>query len=480
MKILLLINDLYRKNSGGGELVYKNIIKNSPNIEFFYFRTSNIKNIDVPKNCHQIKLKNWRKFTLDSKNFNDFSFNYQKSIAANFAYSVSNLEFDFIELPDWNCFGSYLKEELNKYNVKYKKLILALHGNISDTLRFNDINKSTLEKIKFLEINQIQAVDHIYGISYDYIKYWENKIQKKIHFFDPLQFLNLNQVFNNIEKKDSEKNKVAKPNIINIGRFEKRKGHEIFIDTLNYLDQNIYDKTFIIGSGSKKYSVYLENIIKDRSLNTKVLRDKTNLEILDILNQNAVIYLPVQYDSFNLVALESILSACPTIISDKAGVCKYLDKFYPNLSYLKINLDNYSNEISKISDFIKNSSTHINKNLFEIKKIKELQNIKSNFEKFYHSLEDNLNIINKKTYKTNRFNFELSFPKFLIRIVKKFFELFALIKKVKLKSFKQSIISNIFYYFLYISIYKLTLEKIKLLKKKSFHIQIDRINFWYE
>ena len=195
MKILLLINDLFRKNSGGGELVYKHIIKNSPNIEFFYFSTGNNKNLDVPKNCHLIKIKDWKKFRFDGENFNDFSLSFQKSIAANYAHSVKNLKFDFIELPDWNCFGSYLREELNKNNVQYKKLILALHGNISDTLKFNDVNKFTLEKIKFLETRQIQAVDHIYGISYDYIQYWENKIDKKIHFFDPLQFLNLNQIF---------------------------------------------------------------------------------------------------------------------------------------------------------------------------------------------------------------------------------------------------------------------------------------------
>ena len=292
------------------------------------------------------------------------------------------------------------------------------------------MNKFTLEKIKFLETRQIQAVDHIYGISYDYIKYWENKIDKKIHFFDPLQFINLNQIFNNFEKNDFEKNKFAKPKILSIGRFEKRKGHEIFIDTLNYLDQNIYDKTFIIGSGSEEYSVYLENIIKDRSLNTKILTDKNNFEIVNILNQNAVVYLPVQYDSLNLVALEAILSGCPTIVSDKAGVCKYLDKFYPNISYLKINLDDLSNEISKISDFIKNFSIHRNKNLFEIKKIKELQNLKSNFEKFYHSLDDNLNIISEKTYKKNRFNFELVFPNFILQIAIKFNRLFFLIKKL--------------------------------------------------
>ena len=71
---------------------------------------------------------------------------------------------------------------------------------IYDTVRFNDIDKSSLEKNKIFRIKN-SAVDHIYGISYDYIKYWENKIQKKIHFFDPMQFLNLNQVFNNIEKK---------------------------------------------------------------------------------------------------------------------------------------------------------------------------------------------------------------------------------------------------------------------------------------
>ena len=48
MKVLIIIVDLFRKNSGGGELVYKNIIKNSPNIDFFYFSSGKNENFDVP------------------------------------------------------------------------------------------------------------------------------------------------------------------------------------------------------------------------------------------------------------------------------------------------------------------------------------------------------------------------------------------------------------------------------------------------
>ena len=74
-------------------------------------------------------------------------------------------------------------------------------------------------------------------------------------------------------------------------------------------------------------------------------------------------------------------------------------------------------------------------------------------------------------------NISFTIPIFFLKIVKTIVKFLFFLKILKIKDFKKGIISNIIYYFSFITIYKLSFKKIKLLKKK-FHIQIDRVNFW--
>ena len=52
-----------------------------------------------------------------------------------------------------------------------------------------------------------------------------------------------------------------------------------------------------------------------------------------------VTVLPSRYDTFNLVAVESLLAGCPTAIGSGAGVCRFLDETFPGVPYLRIDMD---------------------------------------------------------------------------------------------------------------------------------------------
>jgi predicted methyltransferase len=82
----------------------------------------------------------------------------------------------------------------------------------------------------------------------------------------------------------------------------------------------------------------------------------------------------------NLVALESILSGCPIVISDKAGVCQYLDENFPGIPYIKINTNSLYSTIYKIQELLNNYDYH--RNLL-ISYLKSNINVKVDFNNFY-------------------------------------------------------------------------------------------------
>ena len=393
LKILLLQKDIYR-SQGGGQTVYQKIIQKSPNIDFFYFIYNEKKSDPRPKNAHPILLKD---FQISSENYyNIKSFHYQATLANTLAESVKNRAFDIVEMADYDCFGKYIRSALEKKNVTYKKIVLSLHGNISDSLRFSNYNYQTSEfdrnALKFLELCHFQTSDIKYGISPKYIDYWKKIYESEIDYFDPIQFssIDLNLTINEAAKINSVKN--IKPNLLSVGRLEARKGHENFLDIVSYLNPKVYLNVNIIGedqflNGKIKASTALREIGKKRSIqNLNCLGSISQKELEKKFRENSYTIIPAKYDTFNLVALDSLLSGCPTAIAEEAGISYYLDKYYPNIPYIKLS-KNYFKDIYKINESLKK---------YELEKInllsslKDIKLVETDFNKYY------LNIVNNK------------------------------------------------------------------------------------
>jgi glycosyltransferase involved in cell wall biosynthesis len=73
-----------------------------------------------------------------------------------------------------------------------------------------------------------------------------------------------------------------------------------------------------------------------------------------VYGRNSVVILPVRYDSFNLVALEAVSSGCPTVVSNRAGVCDFLDERLPGVPYVKIDFDNFYAVVREIENLLAN------------------------------------------------------------------------------------------------------------------------------
>jgi glycosyltransferase involved in cell wall biosynthesis len=357
MQVLLVVDDLYR-NSGGGQTVYKKLIESSREIDFFYFRTAELDDARRPPNAYALPLLPLgelpRLSPPPSVAYVVEAFREADRVAS----SVAARSFDIVDIPDFVTFGAALKAAFANHGVKIGRLVLAMHGNISDTIDMNwgATSDRSLEQ-RLLERAQFSAADGIYSISPRYMRAWQANIKRDIHYIDPAHFassLPPSRAWHPPSR--------SRPSLYCIGRSERRKGNDLFVEIVRWLDPSTFDAAAHIGDqdrSSHPGSAYLlANIAEARGIRVEHRRPLDRNGLLKLFAAPSIIILPTRYDSLNLVALDALFSGCPVAVSSNAGVCDYLDEAHPNIPYVKINLDNFYASVPLIRDLVENYDEH--------------------------------------------------------------------------------------------------------------------------
>lgn len=363
MNILIVDFDLFLL-TGGGQTFYRNIINRNPHIQFYYF--VKIESLNSPRlvNAHPISYRQ----KIFSRNLNPYldkialrwiwTFLEVNNIAANIAEQCPDIHFDIIEVPDYNQTGTLLRPALLNFKIKFNKIALSTHGNISTSIDLNwfdedKINpKLDLPLTSLQEKMQYQAVDIRYGISKFYLDEWKQISNLSSYYLHPFSFLTIPLA--------KVANPSSNPPDLNfIGRLEKRKSPEVLAEIAWWLRRSSFNKANIIGSDcysfngeSAKY--YLQQMINHRSPEVNICPAMSQKQLADLFSTKSITFVPSRYDTLNLVALESLLSGCPTAIGTGAGVCRFLDESLPQVPYILIDLENIYASIDSIQSVLEN------------------------------------------------------------------------------------------------------------------------------
>lgn len=124
------------------------------------------------------------------------------------------------------------------------------------------------------------------------------------------------------------------PSLNFIGRTEKRKGPHVFLQLLWWLRPNSYSAANIIGpfcagATGETSTQTITKMSHNRGLNIQFLGSMSAPELQRVFASRSVTCVPSLYDTFNLVALESLFSGCPTLIGSGAGIVDYLRDRFP-------------------------------------------------------------------------------------------------------------------------------------------------------
>lgn len=334
MRVLLPAIDIFN-SIGGGQSFYKQLIQSNSNIEFSYLIRNEPEITTRPRNSKAIKY-NYKFPNLHTPNPTfDFSpiptwARHAVSSAANIAYSARGLSFDIIDIPDWEQYGCFLRFFLDHFHVKFNKIALSMHGNISTSLNTNwGTSHHDYSPLKFLEKAQYLGADIRYAISEIHIEEWRKKTTVKADYLHPFTFFKP-------EKQRPYIKTAETPSLIFFGRTEKIKGPDFFAHLAWMLPKKLSSKALIIGpsvplKNKTSSKDVLTTLVNNRNLDIEIKDGVSQEKMKDYFSQSYLTVLPSRYDTFNLVALESLFAGCPIVVSDNAGVVGFIRKEFPGM-----------------------------------------------------------------------------------------------------------------------------------------------------
>src|SRR5487761_945796 len=342
MHVLIADFDVFR-TVGGGQTFYRAIIEKNPRIDFSYLIVNEPGDAARPANAHAIRY---------DEHYLDRQWTHYCDIvpprwcmpafllASNLAWSVRGRRFDVVDLPDYQQFGYFLPAAVAHHQVGVERVALSMHGVISTTSCLNWSSDGQLARgLVAQEEMQYQTADVRYGLSAAYLDEWQTRFALPSHYLSPLEFLDL-------PGPTRAPASSAPPDLNFVGRTEKRKGPDVFAELTWWLSPQAYGQARIIGPPSYdplgvSSEVHLKHFLENRPgpKAIEMLPSHTPAELRRLFAGRGVTVLPSRYDTFNLVAIESLFSGCPTAIGSGAGVCRFLDETYPSVPYLKIDMD---------------------------------------------------------------------------------------------------------------------------------------------
>jgi glycosyltransferase involved in cell wall biosynthesis len=208
-----------------------------------------------------------------------------------------------------------------------------------------------------LEDLQYQAVDLRYGLSHSYLDEWRAKCDLESHYLSPWRFLRPTM-------PSRTRLRGEPPDLQFIGRTEKRKGPDVFVELARWLPRTSYGKAYIIGpqdwSCDRGSNHRLREMMKNRGCEGLVtLLPAANRYDLDrLFAARAVTILPSRYDTFNLVAVESLLAGCPTAVGSGAGVCRFLEESLPDVPFIKMNMQHWQECVPALRSVLDDYDRH--------------------------------------------------------------------------------------------------------------------------
>ena len=333
MKVLIAIVDLYQKVSDE-KIFYESLIRANPRIDFYYLIHSESQYLLRPANAVPLKLV--ERLSIPSSEASGLGPEFARLNAARFATDIAratqNSFFDVIDIPLTTEVQQYLKPALKTYGVHYGLVASFLNLPFKNELQ-----------------SQANASDLQYTISEKWSAKWAQQIKKQVHYIDPLKVC------------DTPKGSDAKLSnfpIINYFSFgDGKKNCQYFLELLWFLDKRIYGGAKLHGHWSNFEAEQIRVMVRDRGVPAEVY-EIPELNKLQDIYANRCVNVCASDLQFNLLALRSIISGCPTIIGQESEVLNFLKKRFPHLPHLVLPTFNTRLINQKASELLRDYDFH--------------------------------------------------------------------------------------------------------------------------
>jgi glycosyltransferase involved in cell wall biosynthesis len=345
---------------GGGQSVYKALIAARPNDVFHYFLRREKPDTVRPANAVGIPYLTPFLGTKDSlpSSVGHFFHVYLecRNMAASIARHCPGAAFDVIDVPDFSQFGLFLAQTLRDEDIQVGMTALAMHGTLSQAFRGGwpvpADHSRVLAELRMRERLQFRSVDARYAISHPYIREWQRITPLPVNELDPLCVIG---IVTPVLPGRSD----APPDLTFVGRLEKWKGPDIFLDLAWCVDPSAYNRLIIAGPDGPNHlgigsMSFLPSVAAKRGLRPEIVGNLNTRDVGRLYADRALLLLPSRHDTFNLVALEAALRGCPVHVSRHAGVAEWLRGRLPEFPWMVIDIDCGRTAAGIIADTLRN------------------------------------------------------------------------------------------------------------------------------
>ena len=337
-QVLILDFDLY-KLVGGGQSSYRRLIEQLPENTYYYFVRDESIADSRPINAKPIPYDisyyaNVGNIPAEMRHFyEEYLAVWQMAAAVDKA--LPGHSFDVVDTPDYVARGLFARCAMQSHGIRVGVIALALHGTISSAIRDEwrtggSSPSRLLAELRLKEHLQYRAVDVRYALSATYAKEWETYTGLAARPLDPMLM-----VGGEIEPRTAPAG--GPPDVYFVGRRERRKGPDLFVDLGWCLEKSSYNEMLLVGGDSTGQSgvsseTLLPQMARLRNMSIKYLLPQTQCVLNEAFQKRSIVVLPSRYDQFNLVALEALRLGCPTFVSSRAGMADWLRRNFPTLT----------------------------------------------------------------------------------------------------------------------------------------------------
>lgn len=368
MRVLIFVEDLY-STTGGGQSFFCDTIRAHPDYEFWYFTSAAVEPADLPSNVRALPmLEIYQKhrsavefsetdLTLDGYSLSDKE--GQVLYIFDLAASAIGHNFDIIEIPDFFSLGALIPFALRHVGVGFERVVLSMHGTLSHALVDNWDENTDFDQPFWEAAEELlyRSADVRYGIGPGYIAEWQRLTGCPAMLMDLTSMIDMSQYRERRMSYGGAPKRRRAPTVAYVGRHEKCKGPDLFLELVADLPAGSYGQALIVGPSVTIGRVNSRDELEQMAKRRRLAIDYAELKRAELLNSFAtkdwVIVLPSRKDTFNLAALEALLCGCPTLVSDRAGACEYLDRVLPGLPYAKMDPDNLPDARAQLLELIR-------------------------------------------------------------------------------------------------------------------------------
>lgn len=342
--VLMTETDLFR-HVGGGQTVSRRLMALRPHDRFYYFLRH--ESPDAPRPANAVGIPYVPKYRAARENLPHgqahllWAYQEARNLAFSVAQHLPGQGFDVVDVPDYTQHGVFIRAALEAEGVPCGIVALALHGTLSSAWAAGwpapGAATEQLEELRIREELQFRAADARYAISAAYAREWQEIAPLPVNLVDPLSVVGTVDPVLPVPR-------AGPPDLVFVGRREKWKSPDLFLDLAWCVDPELYRRLLVVGPDGLNHvgmgsDGILAGIARLRGLRPEILGGLARDPVQRLLAERSVLLLPSRHDTFNLVALEALARGCPALISRNAGMAQWLLETLPDLAWLVVDVD---------------------------------------------------------------------------------------------------------------------------------------------